>query len=286
MKTSAAKGDVDAILAHPDLLQDRILQRLTPCHFEDSCAEAFWKQLKTSSSVLVLLGCGLDKNGCKDEPCLILNRRSRRVRQSGDLCCPGGTVERRMDPLLARALSLPGLPLARWPHWAAMRRHCPRTARLLALLLATGLRESWEEMRLNPLGVRFLGALPAERLRLFVRVIHPLVGWIGRPQRFVPNWEVERIVSIPLRQLLNPGHYYRYRLYVDPEVQETVDPPTQDFSCFLYQDGAHVEVLWGATFRIITLFLAKVFDFSPPDVSTRPVVPGLLDAAYLNGTKG
>ncbi|ROR03018.1 NUDIX hydrolase [Desulfosoma caldarium] len=285
MKTLADHGDVEEILAHPNLLQDHIIKRLAPSCLKDPCAEAFGKQLKNSSSVLVLLGCGLHEDGCEHEPCLILNRRSRRVRQSGDLCCPGGTVERRLDPLLAKALSLPGFPLARWPHWSAMRRHYPRAARLLALLLATSLRESWEEMRLNPLFVRFLGPLPEERLRLFVRIIHPLVGWIGRPQKFVPNWEVERIVSIPLRQLLNPRHYYRYRLYVDPEVQAVVQPPTQDFACFLYQDGAHVEVLWGATFRIVTLFLAKVFDFSPPDVSTRPIVPGLLNAAYLNGTR-
>ncbi|WP_448383977.1 hypothetical protein [Desulfosoma sp.] len=279
-------GDyLQAILDHPSALQEHIEERLAPGIVNDPSPEEFRQQLGISSSVLLLLGCGFQEDGCAQEPCLILNRRSRRVRQSGDLCCPGGTVETRLDPILAKALSLPRLPLARWPYWSELRRKYPHAARLLALHLATGLRESWEEMRLNPLFFRFLGPLPSERLRLFVRVIHPLVGWLSRPQRFVPNWEVERIVAIPLRRLLDPGHYYRYRLYVAPDAQGAVEPPTQDFPCFLHQDGVHVEILWGATFRIVTLFLAKVFDFSPPDVSHRPIVPGLLDAAYLNGTR-
>lgn len=285
MESQRPNPEIQRILEQPQALQDHVLRRLAPSLPKDPSIEEFWKQLGTSSSVLLLLGCDLGENGCAQEPCIILNRRSRRVRQSGDLCCPGGTVERRLDPILAKVLTLPRLPLARWPYWPEMRRRFPHAARLLALHLATGLRESWEEMRLNPLYVRFLGPLPPERLRLFVRVIHPLVAWITRPQRFVPNWEVERIVGIPLRSLLDPAHYYRYRLYVDPEVQNTVAPPIQDFPCFLHQDGVHVEILWGATFRIISLFLAKVFDFSPPDVSNRPIVPGLLDAAYLNGTR-
>ncbi len=274
-----------AILDHPSSLQEHIEERLAPEIAEDPSLEELKKQLGMSSSVLLLLGCGLRENGCAQEPCVILNRRSRRVRQRGDLCCPGGTVEMSLDPILAKALSLPHLPLARWRYWSELRRKRPHAARLLALHLATGLRESWEEMRLNPLFFRFLGPLPPEKLRLFVRVIHPLVGWVSKPQRFVPNWEVDRIVAIPLRHLLDPGHYYRYRLYVAPDAQGAVEPPTQDFPCFVHQDGVHVEVLWGATFRIVTLFLFKVFDFSPPDVSDRPIVPGLLDAAYLNGSR-
>jgi hypothetical protein len=64
-----------------------------------------------------------------------------------------------------------------------------------------------------------------------------------------------------------------------------VDPTPRDFRCFLHQDGTQVEVLWGATFRIVTLFLERVFDFVPPDVSQRPFVPGLLNHTYLNGTR-
>ena len=82
----------------------------------------------------------------------------------------------------------------------------------LRLLLATALREGAEEMRLNPLGVGFQGMLPPEHLVMFNRTIYPMVGWVQRQQRFFPNWEVERIVRIPVRALLVPTDYIRLRL--------------------------------------------------------------------------
>jgi len=275
----------DELLRHPEELQAHIQERLASALDEKAVAAAARYYPQTSSSVLLLLGCGLLESGCQQDACIILNRRSRLVRQAGDLCCPGGTVERGLDPVLARLISLPPLPLGRWPHWRKLKKSCPRKARLTAVHLATCLRESWEEMRLNPLKVRFLGPLPPEKLRLFTKVIHPLVGWIEGAHRFVPNWEVDRIVAIPLRKLLDPENYYRYRLYVDPDMAGHVDPTPRDFRCFLHQDGSQVEVLWGATFRIVTLFLERVFDFVPPDVSQRPFVPGLLNHTYLNGTR-
>ncbi|QCQ20731.1 hypothetical protein [Desulfoglaeba alkanexedens] len=77
----------------------------------------------------------------------------------GGSLCPGGTTEQGVDPIFARLLSLPGFPLSRWPHWRRWKRTCPEEAAKLALHLATCMRESWEEMRLNPLRVRFLGVL-------------------------------------------------------------------------------------------------------------------------------
>jgi hypothetical protein len=44
-----------------------------------------------------------------------------------------------------------------------------------------------------------------------------------------------------------------------------------------------VEVLWGATYHIVVLFLELVFGFQPPDVSGMPCIPGLLDEGYMNG---
>ncbi|HSM74653.1 MAG TPA: hypothetical protein VK852_08460, partial [Desulfobacterales bacterium] len=77
----------------------------------------------------------------------------------------------------------------------------------IALLLAAALREGFEEMRLNPLGVEFLAPMQAQRLVLFQRVIYPLVGWVPRQRRFIPNWEVDKIVRIPLAALLDPVNY-------------------------------------------------------------------------------
>ena len=69
------------------------------------------------SAVLFLLGPGTD-----GKPVLILNKRSRHVRQPSDLCCPGGGVRPALDSFLARWLRLPAPPLSRWPKGFWWRR--------------------------------------------------------------------------------------------------------------------------------------------------------------------
>lgn len=193
----------------------------------------------------------------------------------------------RLDPFIGRLLSLPGLPLARWPYWSAWRRSKPREARRLSLLLATGLREGFEEMRLNPLGVRVLGPLPAQNLTLFHRVIYPMVGWVQRQTRFLPNWEVERIVYVPLRHLLDPERYARYRLRFEVRRArgEHHVEEIQDFPCFIHHGRRGREMLWGATYRIVTVFLERVFAFRPPELEALPVVHGVLNREYLDGQR-
>jgi hypothetical protein len=236
----------------------------------------------SASSVLLLVGQRRSDNGGAPEPGLILNKRSREVRQPGDLCCPGGGVSPALDPYLARLVTLPGFPLSRWPRWTEWRRSHPDESRLLALLFATGLRESVEEMRLNPWGVHFLGCLPPHCLSLYRRVIYPMVAWIGGQNRFTPNWEVERVVFVPLRHLLDHGFYARYRLHTAPHLRPKLKRTTEDFACFIFEDGNGTELLWGVTYRIVTLFLKLVFGFRPPELRTLPVVHGILDEIYLN----
>lgn len=235
----------------------------------------------TVSSVLFLLG----KHPQTAHPCLILTKRSPKVRQPGDLCCPGGGIALRRDTLLSKILKLPLMPLVRWPQWKHWRRYNARAARTLALLLATGLRESFEEMRLNPMGVNFLGLLPPQSLVMFDRVIYPLVVWVKRQHRFYPNWEVEKIVHIPIRELLNAENYALYRLQMG-----TVSNPKQtlharDFPCFCHKSRDETEVLWGATYQMTSVFLESVFDFDPPDFASLPVINGTLDENYLTGQR-
>lgn len=236
-----------------------------------------------SSSVMLLLGRRATGRGEPPQTCIILNKRSRKVRQAGDLCCPGGTVEAELDPYLARLLSLPGSPLTCWPYWSHWLGQRPGEARLLSLLLSTGLRESWEEMRLWPCFVRFLGPLPSQRLLLFHRIIYPMVGWITWQRRFIPSWEVERIVTIPLAGLLTPEFYARYRLHVTPEMVEKYHRETQDFPCFIHEEEGRTEILWGATYKIVTSFVELVLGFTPPDMPALPMVPGILDEGYIFG---
>jgi hypothetical protein len=150
-------------------------------------------------------------------------------------------------------------------------------------MLAAGLRESFEEMRLNPLGVTFLGPLPAKELVLFRRVIHPMVVWVQRRQRFRVNWEVERIVRIRIPDLLDPARYRRYRIGYDRPVAERTGRRFGEFPAYRHEGPNGVEMLWGATYRITAELLRLVFAFSPPPLSQLPQTDGFLDASYYSG---
>ncbi len=236
-----------------------------------------------AAGVLLLLGPRVNNIKNTAEPCLILNKRSLKVRQPGDLCFPGGSITPRLDSHLAKLFSLPITSLGRWQYWSQWKRTHPQAARLLALLWATGLRESFEEMRLNPFGVRFLGPLPPHNLVMFRRKIYPMVSWIQRQKRFFPNWEVDKILYIPLRELLDPTNYRRYRLRLNIPVDAETSNLTRDYPCFRFQNNSDIEILWGATFRITTVFMEYVFGFKPPGLETLPVVEGSLDQTYLTG---
>lgn len=225
-----------------------------------------------ASAVIFLLG-----RSPAGEPLVIFNKRSACVRQPGDLCFPGGSIAPRLDPLIARILR--GLPLPGW-------RRLPRGNPGLALLLATGLRESFEEMRLNPLRVAYLGILPTQRLVMFQRDIYPLVCGLNGRQRFFPNWEVEKVVAIPLRCLLDQGGYARYHLDIAAPGQSASAAAPLQMLCFRIGQGPEREVLWGATFRMVLAFLDIVFGFTPPDLDVLPVVYGRLDEAYLGWPAG
>ena len=236
-----------------------------------------------TSAVLFLLGkesaCGTEANG----PCLILTKRSRDVKQPGDLCCPGGHTLPLIDKLVGRLLALPGSPVRRWPHWPRWRRKHPQEAARMAQLFATGIRESIEEMRLNPLGLTLLGLLPPQRLVMFQREIFPLVCHVDRRQAFVPNWEVARIHYIPLANMLQKENYACYRLQFAGQAADAAANTVKDFPCFVHREDGQTEYLWGATFRITMAFLALAFDFHPPALKALPVVNGRLERNYLSG---
>ncbi len=272
-------NNIDRLLQQPAAFRQHIIRRLDARNSLQSVfalEDADWRSV---SAVLFLLGRYPGKNRFSGQPCLILNKRSAKVRQPGDLCCPGGTVNPHLDAGLAALLRLPMSPLARWPYWQRWRRERPRQAGWLRLLLATGLRESVEEMRLNPFGLTFLGPLAAQSLVMFKRVIYPMVVWVSGQKRFYPNWEVEDIVHIPLRCLFDSALYAGYRLQI--ETRSSADR-FKTFPCFRHHQDSGTEVLWGATYRITTEFLKRVFDFEPPDMYSLPELQGRLSRSYLS----
>ncbi len=270
---------IDGLLQQPAVLRQHIIRRLDAHNSRQALFDLKAADWQTVSAVLFLLGRCPDKGSPGGQPCLILNKRSARVRQPGDLCCPGGTVSPRLDAGLAALLRLPMSPLARWPRWQPWRRKRPREAAWLRLLLATGLREGIEEMRLNPFGLTFLGPLPPQELVMFKRVIYPMVVWLSGQKRFYPNWEVKEIIHIPLRHFFNPSPYARYRLQI-----ETRSGAAQmnTFPCFRHPTDRGTELLWGATYRMTTAFLKRVFDFEPPDMHSLPEIHGRLSRSYLS----
>lgn len=234
------------------------------------------------SVVMFLLGMASQPGSSKTEPCLILNKRSNWVKQPGDLCCPGGGIDLRRDRLLSWMLALPRTPLSRWGHWRDWRKNRPEQAAQLRLHLATGLREAFEEMRVNPLSLVFLGPLPEQRLVLFDRTIYPLAGWLFGKNRFMLNHEVEKLVYIPIQQLLNGDNYIRYRIKINATDQQ--NGGEQDFPGYHHRDVTGSELLWGATYRITMDFLKIVFGFTPPAEEKCPIVPGTMRKNYISGT--
>jgi hypothetical protein len=270
------------LLQNSDSLQTHIQQVTGELLLQEPTYPEHMDGIRGASAVMFLLGLMPGDDGQAPEPSLILNKRSQAVNQAGDLCCPGGGISPGMDTFLSKTMVLPGLPMWKWPFWPALRSRRSKEAQILRVLFFTSLREGFEEMRLNPFGVRFLGPLPVQRLVMFGRVIYPMVGWVSKQQHFRLNWEVEKIVSIPLKELLNPDNYVRYQLEMkDPNTdngyQQVYDAPS-----FLHKNGSESEVLWGATCRIALNFLELMFGFAVPADGSLPALKGVMDETYLN----
>lgn len=275
-------GQFEMLLQNQEALKRRIASKLGSGGVHDKLSRISPQTLARGSVVLFLLSPQTADGSHSKVPCLILNKRSEQVRQAGDLCCPGGGVSWSVDRFLANLLRLPGSPLLRWPGW---RRESLSYRRLLSLLMAVGLREGWEEMRLNPLQFTFLGMLPEQHLVMFDRVIYPMVCWVPR-QTFKPNWEVARIVPVSLDHLLDPNRYGRFRPVIDISGgDERRRINTTDFPCYIHNDAMGDETLWGATYRMVADFLEIVFDYIPPAKDGMPLSRRRLGNAYINGSR-
>lgn len=113
---------------------------------------------------------------------------------------------------------------------------------------ATALREAREEIGLDSDVVEILGRLPDMHTVTGWR-ISPVVGWVDQPPDFSPNPdEVERIFTIPVDWLANPGNFHE-RLYTRSNgSQEMV----------LFYEPYEGELLWGATARMVWQFLKAI----------------------------
>ena len=128
-------------------------------------------------------------------------------------------------------------------------------------LLATALRETQEEIGLDPQAVEVLGALPPVATITGYRIT-PFVGLIPHPYDFHPNpLEVKRLLLLPLAGFYQAGAGAAAIIATRGRTIRV---------CYWRCNG---EVIWGATARILLDLLAHL-DQHP--------IPGDQDATCLD----
>jgi 8-oxo-dGTP pyrophosphatase MutT (NUDIX family) len=107
-------------------------------------------------------------------------------------------------------------------------------------MVQTALRETYEEIGVNPECIRIIGGLePIRTISNFM--VYPFVGIMECDPEFLINPdEVERLFMIPLKWLRNPDNFYEQDHLVENRYVRKVIH-------YLSFDGEH---LWGLTARI------------------------------------
>jgi 8-oxo-dGTP pyrophosphatase MutT (NUDIX family) len=213
----------------------------------------------------------------------LLSKRSKNVQQPGDLCAPGGGIHPFLDSLSGKLLRFGLLPGIRGPGLALAKRRGKAIYEQIHLLLGNALRESWEELRLSPFNVEFLGPLPTYRLHHRSWVIFPMVGRVKHGWRPKLSWEVEKVISIPLQRFFCPTSYAICSMEVPKNLINQGIPNPWEFPCFLHKENGEEEILWGATFEVIRTFFEIVFGFSFPAPDKQRVVQRPLASNYFSG---
>jgi 8-oxo-dGTP pyrophosphatase MutT (NUDIX family) len=213
----------------------------------------------------------------------LLNKRSKKVLQPGDLCAPGGGIHLFLDSFTQKILQFKLLPGVGGPGLKLARRRGKEVYEKVLFLLGNALRESWEELRLSPFNVEFLGPLPTYSLSSRRWIIFPLVGGVKRSWQPKLSWEVEKIVPIPLAAFFNPQNYAIYSLEVPEKLVAQGIPSPWEFPCLVHREKGEEEILWGATFKVIQTFFQIVFHFPFPSPDPRRVIRRPLASNYLTG---
>ena len=115
-------------------------------------------------------------------------------------------------------------------------------------LIATALRESHEELGIDPEHVRVLGRLD-EFTAGYGLVVTPVVGVIPAHYDFrIDAAETTAVASVSIHSLMAPGNY----------IKDAHRSPGGHSSYHFYANGWDI---WGVTARILVQFLELVYDF-------------------------
>jgi 8-oxo-dGTP pyrophosphatase MutT (NUDIX family) len=118
----------------------------------------------------------------------------------------------------------------------------------------TALREAWEEIHLPAEAVEVLGLLDDTPTRATNFIITPVVGIVRDPVELRPDGrEIERVLEVPLEMLRDPSIFRT-------EMWERNGEP---HPVLFYQVSAD-DVIWGATARILSQFLALLDEPEAP----------------------
>jgi len=215
----------------------------------------------------------------------LLIKRSSTVAQPGDLSCPGGMLSPVWDSLLDKLVRGGCFPNLKGRGLAYAAARDKEIYRLITLYLTNAMREAWEEIRLSPFNLRFLGPLSTYDLLLFKRTIFPLVGFTKHPWRVNTNHEVEQIIEIPLRSFFDQANFGRYIIgFRDP--QQSADLRYGEFPCLICRDSQdHEQILWGATFYIIINFLKTVCGYELDPSRSQRIIRRHLPDNYAQGQR-
>ncbi len=111
---------------------------------------------------------------------------------------------------------------------------------------ATALRETQEEIGLDPALVQVLGLLP-QYATGSAFIITPVVGLVEPGFTLAPNaYEVADVFEVPLEFLMNPGHHRRHVFEWEGVRREWFSMP--------YQDRMTQRFIWGATAGMLRNF--------------------------------
>ena len=112
----------------------------------------------------------------------------------------------------------------------------------------TALRETWEELGVDPASVAVLGQLTPLHTGSSGFIITPAVGWTPDRPMFQPDpREVAEVLEVPLAALRAP----------EVEAQEVWDLHGRQTQVPFYRLGPEIRI-WGATAMILSEFLAVV----------------------------
>jgi hypothetical protein len=190
-------------------------------------------------------------------------------------------LQPRQDNFLNFILKTGILPAIRGRKASRTQKVDRETAALINLFLTNALREAWEEIGLNPLNTKYLGALPSYTLSMFARTIFPVVCVTRRQFSYKLNSEVEKILEIPLNSFFQSDNYAT--LDVKTSLGEGAETLQYQTPCLVIpDDSGNEDILWGATFNIIHNFLHIISDGSlPSDYSSR-ILNKVLTPKYIS----